>query len=571
MTTMRPFVRLLCVGSCGALLAACGDDGGDSNGSASTGLTGGLSFTSDGPTGDPTGDASGDSPTGNEGTIGMTGDSTPTTGDTTMINLTAADTETSTDPSPSTSETTDSSDPSETTETTDPTAPPAVCGDGVLEPGEACDDGNTLDGDTCSADCQSVLVPQVCGDGAVQAPEACDDGNDVPADGCEPDCTLTPAVCGDGVAEQGEECDDGNTQNPGPDDTCNPDCTLAPACAAPGQYVVCDAGLNLADKADKTNAHKAMGICNDTPANSVQISNFQFDSPIDMAWQVARGFGSYMFDHDMDPGTPNQLLYSPREGESFLIISTGRVNAPNPQGIVTHGPNSQGGNGDNGNPDSPETLPAPLSNLVGSNNGAGGTPFLQCDGVRDCSDTLAGQWILGNSNPNDKLFFKFNTTVPASTYGYTFDFVFCSAEWPVYVNTGFNDLLIAWQTDPTPDDPNQDPPVDAYTGNVTFIPNPNNPAQGLPLTITALNPYFLGPGFASNEPQLAGTGFENNACTDWFTARGGVRPGANLEIGFFIADMSDSILATMAILDNFRWDCQGCVPSEIDSCGVIPQ
>ncbi len=47
-----------------------------------------------------------------------------------------------------------------------------------------------------------------------------------------------------------------------------------------------------------------------------------------------------------------------------------------------------------------------------------------------------------------------------------------------------------------------------------------------------------------------------------------MQPGAEVTIGFFIADMSDSILATLAILDNFRWDCEGCVPSEVDDCGV---
>ncbi len=35
----------------------------------------------------------------------------------------------------------------------------AVCGDGNLEPGEECDDGNNLDGDGCSADC--LLEPKV--------------------------------------------------------------------------------------------------------------------------------------------------------------------------------------------------------------------------------------------------------------------------------------------------------------------------------------------------------------------------------------------------------------------------
>jgi hypothetical protein len=47
-----------------------------------------------------------------------------------------------------------------------------------------------------------------------------------------------------------------------------------------------------------------------------------------------------------------------------------------------------------------------------------------------------------------------------------------------------------------------------------------------------------------------------------------VQPGAEITIGFYIADMSDSILATVALLDNFRWDCEGCIPSEVDDCGV---
>lgn len=37
---------------------------------------------------------------------------------------------------------------------------PVGCGNGVLDPGESCDDGNTLDGDCCSAAC---TVPEGCG------------------------------------------------------------------------------------------------------------------------------------------------------------------------------------------------------------------------------------------------------------------------------------------------------------------------------------------------------------------------------------------------------------------------
>jgi hypothetical protein len=34
--------------------------------------------------------------------------------------------------------------------------------------------------------------------------------------------------------------------------------------------------------------------------------------------------------------------------------------------------------------------------------------------------------------------------------------------------------------------------------------------------------------------------------------------------------MGDSILDTAVIIDHWRWDCQGCVPSEIDPCGITP-
>jgi len=30
---------------------------------------------------------------------------------------------------------------------------PRVCGDGIVEPGEVCDDGNVVSGDGCSSDC----------------------------------------------------------------------------------------------------------------------------------------------------------------------------------------------------------------------------------------------------------------------------------------------------------------------------------------------------------------------------------------------------------------------------------
>jgi cysteine-rich repeat protein len=74
-----------------------------------------------------------------------------------------------------------------------------VCGDGVVDPGEECDDGNTEGGDGCSASCAGESPLAVCGNATVEAGEECDDGNDVAFDGCEDDCTASPeeVVCGE--------------------------------------------------------------------------------------------------------------------------------------------------------------------------------------------------------------------------------------------------------------------------------------------------------------------------------------------------------------------------------------
>ena len=72
-------------------------------------------------------------------------------------------------------------------------APPEpICGNGMLEPGEACDDGNTVNGDGCEADCTVTPRVPACGDGIVDPGEVCDDGNTADGDGCEANCTVTP-------------------------------------------------------------------------------------------------------------------------------------------------------------------------------------------------------------------------------------------------------------------------------------------------------------------------------------------------------------------------------------------
>jgi cysteine-rich repeat protein len=108
------------------------------------------------------------------------------------------------------------------------TAATQVCNyDGELQAGEACDDGNRIDTDACTNDCQ----PAVCGDAIVRTDlleddegyEACDDGNDSAFDDCTAICVA--ARCGDGITKlNGEDCDDANSVDT---DDCLSDCTQA--------------------------------------------------------------------------------------------------------------------------------------------------------------------------------------------------------------------------------------------------------------------------------------------------------------------------------------------------------
>ena len=101
--------------------------------------------------------------------------------------------------------------------------PPTLCGNGTLDPGEECDDGNDVGSDDCTNACRRAR----CGDGVRwDGHEECD-GSDLGGATCaslDPayeggvlrcsECTYDTsgciARCGNGALDPGEECDDGN-------------------------------------------------------------------------------------------------------------------------------------------------------------------------------------------------------------------------------------------------------------------------------------------------------------------------------------------------------------------------
>lgn len=140
-----------------------------------------------------------------------------------------------------------------------------LCGDGVIEGDEACDDG--AESATCDDDCTAAA----CGDGKLNeaAGEACDDGNDNDQDACTSACALPS--CGDGVVQPGEACDDGNRDNL---DGCIETCVAAVCgdgfvhdgvemCDVVGDSAQCDADCTLVACGDGTLNASAGEACDD--------------------------------------------------------------------------------------------------------------------------------------------------------------------------------------------------------------------------------------------------------------------------------------------------------------------
>jgi cysteine-rich repeat protein len=103
-----------------------------------------------------------------------------------------------------------------------------ACGDGTVDAGEQCDDGNNDPGDGCF-DCHI----ERCGNGVVDFGEECDGtAGDAGPYGCSSECFQIR--CGNGRLDPGEECDDGNTSD---DDFCissnaDPTSCKIPPCGA---------------------------------------------------------------------------------------------------------------------------------------------------------------------------------------------------------------------------------------------------------------------------------------------------------------------------------------------------
>ncbi|MBI5504615.1 MAG: hypothetical protein HY899_07420 [Deltaproteobacteria bacterium] len=86
-----------------------------------------------------------------------------------------------------------------------------LCGDGVVDPGEQCDDGNNRNGDCCSSFCEVLPAGNACDDGLFcTRTDRCEEGGR---------CTGSGDPCrgSDGDGDCSESCDEGNDSCAGRD------------------------------------------------------------------------------------------------------------------------------------------------------------------------------------------------------------------------------------------------------------------------------------------------------------------------------------------------------------------
>ena len=167
------------------------------------------------------------------------------------------------------------------------------CGNGAIDNGEQCD-GTNLGGLACSdiggftggtlscfssgsnkckfdkTLCTGTCTSPICGNGRIETGEVCDDGNTADLDGCSSTCQTEQAVCGNNIVETGETCDDGNRLN---GDSCPSDCIAQSTLECrgangPAGYWRFDEGSwtgavgEVKDSSDNTNDGKSFGNAN---------------------------------------------------------------------------------------------------------------------------------------------------------------------------------------------------------------------------------------------------------------------------------------------------------------------
>ena len=255
------------------------------------------------------------------------------------------------------------------------------------------------------------------------------------------------------------------------------------------------------------------------------------------------GEAGQLYVHSGQLGTYNPATYPVLEGTKMVILSSGEameMTAPGDQ----FASESMGAYMQN-------QLPAPLNMSAVDPGGmvdCYDNPMLV--GTGDCSNTLQDQWDQG-FGAYDYAELRLVGDVPGGATGFSYDLAFFSTEYPNFYQSSYNDMYVAWLDS------------ELWTGNVSFdaMGNPISLNAGFLDYKDAPNPYDC--PAPCDAPELQGTVMETHAGTAWLTTSAGVMPNETITLVWAIWDLSDEVLDSVVILDNFAWNCEGGPPQTI--------
>jgi hypothetical protein len=214
----------------------------------------------------------------------------------------------------------------------------------------------------------------------------------------------------------------------------------------------------------------------------------------------------------------------PKKGPTMAGISSGRMRDQNDTGYV--------------NPSS------------GTNFGSSSQPpavYLAAHGGSlPSSQGCSGNCPAG-SGANDSTNVKLTIRVPTNAQSFSYSFRFFSAEYWVYQCTSFNDFYLA-----------------LITTGASGIPADHNisfDGAGNPVSVNNGFFDFCAPKGCNTCPfgtgELNGTGMQLNSTgggTKWLITDAPVVPGETMVLELMVFDVSDGILDSLTLLDNWVWN-----------------
>jgi hypothetical protein len=373
--------------------------------------------------------------------------------------------------------------------------------------------------------CQNQTLPssEIC---ANNIDEDCDgvmdNASDLDGDGwstCNGDCCDSLAECGSP-----------NLVNPGAfefvgdgvDNDCDPtsdDAVAPPPCSSASKF------------ADVTgdDVAKAMDLCQFTTQNPpIQQKKW---GVISTAQLLANGGqpNAATLNNIQDWQTAIMTDYGtggviPKNGTTMAGVSSGKMRDQNDPGFV----NPNGGTSFGSSSQPPAAYLAAHGGSLPASAGCSG----------NCP---------AGSGANDSVDTKLTIRVPTNAQSFSYDFRFFSAEYWTYSCTSFNDFYLAiLQTGA------QGIPMDK---NISFdsLGNPVSVNNGFFDVCTPKGCYNCPAGSGA----LAGTGMQlssTGGATNWLTTEAPIVPGETMVLELMIFDVSDGILDSLVLLDNFKWN-----------------